>query len=107
MVLHHVKRREDMALVPTYEGKSVGFARCSLVDGTVGYLRTTRDVPPRGTQWNYTFSFGPGIDVPICHNTHMLIGSSYHHISNALGRQSQRNPSQNEVRLWLGFEWTW
>jgi quercetin dioxygenase-like cupin family protein len=36
MALHHVKRREEMALVPTYEGKSVGFTRCSLVDGTAG-----------------------------------------------------------------------
>ena len=35
-MLHHVRRREDMSFVPTYEGKSVGFTRCSLVDGAVG-----------------------------------------------------------------------
>jgi hypothetical protein len=77
------------------------------VDGTLGYLRTTREVPPEGTRWNYTFSFGPGIDVPMGNDMHLLVGGSYHHISNAMGRQSQRNPSQNEARLWLGLEWTW
>ncbi len=35
-MLHHVRRREDMSFIPTYEGKSVGFTRSSLVDGTVG-----------------------------------------------------------------------
>jgi hypothetical protein len=34
-----------------------------------------------------------------------LIGAHYHHLSNALGRENLRNPSQNEVRAWVGFIW--
>jgi quercetin dioxygenase-like cupin family protein len=33
---HHVKRHEDIAPVAAYEDTSVGFARCSLVDETIG-----------------------------------------------------------------------
>jgi quercetin dioxygenase-like cupin family protein len=33
---HHVKRRDEIVLVPAYEGKSEGFTRCSLVDGAAG-----------------------------------------------------------------------
>jgi hypothetical protein len=28
---------------------------------------------------------------------------TYHHVSNALGRENDRNPSQNEAQLWVGF----
>ncbi|MEZ5964324.1 MAG: hypothetical protein R3F56_10805 [Planctomycetota bacterium] len=77
------------------------------VDGTAGYLQTTEQVPPGGTEWNFTFSFGPGVEVPLYDASHLLIGGTYHHISNALGRQNQRNPSQNEFRFWVGLQWAW
>lgn len=35
-MLHHVKRREEIVPVRTYEGTSTGFTRCSLVDGAAG-----------------------------------------------------------------------
>lgn len=77
------------------------------MEGTTGYLQTTEPVPPGGTEWNFTFSFGPGVDVPLADGSHLLFGGNYHHISNALGRDNRRNPSQNEFRFWLGLEWTW
>ncbi|MBI5851956.1 MAG: hypothetical protein HZB39_13160 [Planctomycetes bacterium] len=37
----------------------------------------------------------------------VLCGVTFHHFSNALGRENDRNPSQNDARLWIGYGWTW
>lgn len=71
-----------------------------------GYQQSTDPVPRGGTEWNFSFGFGPGVDIPIGDDCSLLLGCSYHHISNALGRRNDRNPSQNEARFWLGFAWT-
>ena len=42
---------------------------------------------------------------PFNATTNLVTGVDYHHISNALGRDNERNPSQNEARLWIGLEW--
>lgn len=76
------------------------------VSGTAGFQFANDQIPPGGTVWNYTFSFGAGLDVPIVAGMSALFGVDYHHISNALGRDNPRNPSQNEARLWVGFGWT-
>ena len=75
------------------------------LDGSGGYQLANDQIPPGGTVWNFTFSFGAGIEVPIDRGVSLLTGVQYHHISNALGRESPRNPSQNEARLWVGFAW--
>ncbi len=75
------------------------------LDGTGGYQLANDDIPPGGTVWNFTFSFGGGLEFPIGKATSLLTGLQYHHISNALGRENERNPSQNEARLWVGVEW--
>lgn len=76
------------------------------VDGTAGYQLANDQIPPGGTVWNFTFGFGGGVEVPLDPGTALLAGLHYHHISNALGRENDRNPSQNEARIWLGIEWT-
>ena len=76
------------------------------VSGGCGFQLANDQIPPGGTVWNFTFGFGAGLDVPIAAGTSALFGVDYHHISNALGRDSPRNPSQNEARLWIGFGWT-
>ena len=70
-----------------------------------GYQQSTDPTPTGGTEWNFTFGFGPGVDIPIASQRSILIGSTYHHTSNALGHANLRNPSQNEMRLWVGFAW--
>lgn len=70
-----------------------------------GWQQSTHQVPEGGTQWNMTFSFGPGVEVPIGGGNNLIVGARYHHMSNALGRQNDRNPSQNEGRFFVGFGW--
>jgi hypothetical protein len=73
------------------------------VDGTAGYQLANEHIPPGGTVWNFSFGFGFGAEVPVAERTWFQAGAFYHHISNALGRQNDRNPSQNEARIWIGF----
>ena len=72
-------------------------------DATGGFQQATHQIPPNGTLWNFTFGFGTGVEIPVAKETALQIGALYHHMSNALGRESSRNPSQNELRLWLGL----
>lgn len=76
------------------------------LSGTGGYQLADEQVPPGGTVWNFSFSFGAGVDVPITAGTSALFAVDYHHISNALGRENPRNPSQNEARFWVGLGWS-
>ena len=75
------------------------------VDGTAGFQLANDQIPPGGTVWNFTFGFGGGVELPVAAGTSVLTGVTYHHISNALGRDNERNPSQNEARLWIGMAW--
>lgn len=71
-----------------------------------GFQQATDAVPTGGTDWNFSFGFGPGVDIPVAEDCSLMVGCTYHHISNALGRMNDRNPSQNEARVWIGFAWT-
>lgn len=99
---HDVYSAEVEALLRTYP-----VCHCPLfLDLTGGFVQATDPVPPAGTEWNFSFSFGPGLELPTGKGTALLVACDYHHISNALGRDSSRNPSQNEARAWIGYAWT-
>ena len=72
-----------------------------------GYLIANESLPPVGTRTNYTFAFGPGVDVPLGGDVSLVLGGEFHHFSNARGSAASDNPSQNEFLLWagLGFRW--
>lgn len=70
-----------------------------------GWEQANHRVPEGGTHWNMTFSFGPGCEIPIGDHRNLIIGGRYHHMSNALGRQNDRNPSMNEGRIFVGLGW--
>lgn len=76
------------------------------IEGTAGYQYASDHIPPGGTLWNFSFGFGIGAEFQVAERTNFQLGTFYHHISNALGRENRRNPSQNEVRFWLGFAYT-
>lgn len=96
---------EASALVRTYVRQSEDYS--VFLGGSGGYIRTDRSVPPEGTPGNWTFSFGPGIEIPMDRRTDFLGGLEFHHMSNALGRENPRNPSQNEVMFWFGMGIHW
>jgi hypothetical protein len=96
-----------------WSGEVEGVLRCFPIESTRvffdfhgGYMLATDQVPPGGTVWNFTFGFGPGVDVPLSDSTSLMFGIDYHHTSNALGHENDRNPSQNEGRIWIGMSWT-
>lgn len=72
-----------------------------------GLLLMTEDVPPDGTPYNLSYGIGPGMEVPVGERWRMLGGVLFHHLSNGNGISSPDNPSQNEVRFWIGFGSTW
>src|SRR5262249_36300807 len=76
------------------------------IDGSAGFQYADHQIPPGGTYWNFSFGFGLGAELPLKQGTSLLLGTSYHHISNALGRENVRNPSENEARLWIGIGWS-
>jgi hypothetical protein len=73
------------------------------LDGSAGFQLANDQIPPGGTVWNYSFGFGFGTEWPVAEGTWLQAGAFYHHISNALGRMNDRNPSQNEARIWIGI----
>lgn len=81
-----------------YRGEAAGV----FAEATGGYLQSTDPVPPGGTEWNFTFSFAAGLEIPWSGARNLELGITYHHLSNALGRMNDRNPSQNEAQFWLG-----
>jgi len=64
-------------------------------------------VPSGATRYEFTFAFGPGMEIKLGEKPRLLAGVQFHHQSNALGRMSPRNPSQNDLRLWVAFGWMW
>jgi hypothetical protein len=74
-----------------------------------GLQVATADVPTGGTQYNFSYGIGPGLEVLLDDKWRMLGGVLLHHFSNGkgLGIDVQNNPSQNEARFWLGFGSTW
>lgn len=76
-------------------------------DFTGGYRQADKRVPAEGTDGNFTFSFGPGFDYRVREGESVLLGLEFHHMSNGRGRDTPRNPSQNELLLWFGYGWSW
>jgi hypothetical protein len=88
-----------------WESEKLGF----FLDLQGGLLFTAEDLPTGGTQFNGSYGFGPGLEVPLDDKWRLLGGVLIHHISNGkgIGVDVPDNPSQNEVRFWLGFGSTW
>jgi len=88
-----------------WESESIGF----FLDLQGGFLLATADVPTGGTRYNLSYGMGAGFEVPLDERRRLLGGVLLHHFSNGkgLGIDVPDNPSQNEVRFWLGFGSTW
>lgn len=72
-----------------------------------GFQYAEAPVPRSGTPLEYTFGFGPGMEIKLGEKPRLLVGAQFHHQSNALGREADNNPSQNDLRVWIAFGWMW
>ena len=72
-----------------------------------GGMYGDRAVPPRGTDWNWVFGYGPTFELPLSDTADLLFGYQWRHLSNGLGSSSPENPSQNDHRVWLGIALDW
>jgi len=71
------------------------------VDGGVGILGTTANVPTGGSEFNFTPQAGVGVTFDIGNNNRWVVGVRWHHISNA-GLYSE-NPGRDSVYVYTGI----
>ena len=71
------------------------------VEGGAGLLRTSDDVPSDGSSFNFTPQAGLGFTFDIGNNNRWIIGTRWHHISNANTYSS--NPGRDSVMIWTGI----
>ncbi len=73
------------------------------VDVAGGIFEAGRRVPERGTDFNFTFDTGFGIDHPLAPGLDLVGGVRYFHLSNAHLKGPDRNPSVNGPEMFVGL----
>jgi hypothetical protein len=71
------------------------------LDGGAGFLKTSDDVPPHGTNFNFTPQAGAGFTIEIGGQMRAMTGVRWHHISNANSADS--NPGIDSFMLYAGI----
>ncbi|HIN09780.1 MAG TPA: acyloxyacyl hydrolase [Phycisphaerales bacterium] len=71
------------------------------IEGGVGLLRTSDDVPVDGSQFNFTPQIGGGFSFDAGNNNRWLVGVRWQHISNA--NMYNANPSRDSLMFWTGL----
>ncbi len=71
------------------------------IEGGAGLLRTSNDVPSDGSSFNFTPQAGLGFTFDIGNNNRWIIGTRWHHISNANTYSS--NPGRDSIMIWTGI----
>jgi Lipid A 3-O-deacylase (PagL) len=75
----------------------------------IGLLVSTDDVPSGGTSFNFTPKVGGGLTYKLWeeHETRLVVGVRWHHISNARIAGDEANPARDAVALYAGLRWGW
>ncbi len=71
------------------------------IDGGAGFLKTSDDVPPHGSNWNFTPQAGAGFTFEIGGDMRAMTGVRWHHISNADFADS--NPGIDSLMVYAGI----
>ncbi len=71
------------------------------VDGGVGILGTTNDVPSSGSSLNFTPQVGGGTTIRLANDQRLFLGIRWHHISN--GDIYENNPGRDSVMGYVGW----
>ena len=76
------------------------------LDGGAGFLLADRNVPPRGTHFNFTPQVGIGVTYLLDDRTYLYCGTRFWHLSNAGIWGSNRNPSIDKSFMgYVGMGW--
>ena len=71
-----------------------------------GLLYFTDQVPVvNSSQFNFTFSFGAGVQIFRGNRNALTLGYRYHHISN--DETAPRNPGVDSNLFYVGYSWLW
>jgi hypothetical protein len=73
------------------------------VDGGIGVLFSGDDVPTEGSAFNFLPRVGMGFTASITDATRLLVGASWHHISNADMNGDDDNPGRDGVMVYAGL----
>jgi hypothetical protein len=68
-----------------------------------GLFDASRRVPPRGTNFDFTFHTGIGLDHPLGNHVDLIAGLRYFHLSNARIAGASHNPSLNGPEAYIGL----
>lgn len=71
------------------------------IDGGVGIIGSTSDVPSEGSSFNFTPQAGGGATIQLEGNQRLMVGLRWHHISN--GDTFEDNPGQDAIYGYLGI----
>ncbi len=71
------------------------------LEGGAGLLRTSNHVPTGGSSFNFTPQAGVGLTFDIGNNNRWLIGTKWHHVSNA--NTYDTNPGRDSIMIWTGI----
>ena len=74
------------------------------LDVVVGLSDSTREVPPRGTRFNYLAAIGGGVETRWRHLVFSL-GGRWLHVSNAGREGNHRNPDIQSLGVLGGVGW--
>ncbi|MDP9174894.1 MAG: acyloxyacyl hydrolase [Planctomycetota bacterium] len=72
-------------------------------DFALGVLEANHQLPPGGTDFNFTIQTGVGATMRLWDRTELLAGVRYLHISNAHQEGGERNPSTNAIDGYIGL----
>jgi hypothetical protein len=72
-------------------------------DCELGILESNHQIPPNGTDFNFTVHIGAGLTAKLWDNANLICGARFLHLSNADVHGSLRNPSINGGEAYVGL----
>lgn len=76
------------------------------VDAGAGVSQWDHQLPPPGTQFNFSIRGGPGLTYQLTDNLHFVLGTQYLHYSNAGIQGGERHTGSNAWYTYAGLMWT-
>ncbi len=73
------------------------------LEGGAGVLQSGQSFPAHGTHFNFTPQAGVGVTFEVLENARLMLGSRWHHVSNADIFSNSRNPGYDGLMFYGGL----